>query len=658
MYKYLILLLFLPSIKNIHAQQHFNSYPVYEGNDLGIHYTKAHTQFKIWSPTAEAAELRLYTTGVGNSPVEIIALNKGISGTWTTTVHKNLKGTFYTFRIKTNGIWKEEVPDPYAKAVGTNGVRAMVFDPSDTDPENWEKDKRPSYTKSNQPTDAIIYELHIRDASIDPQSGITHKGKYLGLAETGTKTKTGTSTGLQHLKDLGVTHIHLLPFFDYNSVDESKPEQAQYNWGYDPLHYNVPEGSYSTNATDGITRIKELKTMIAAMHKNGLRVVMDVVYNHTGITNGSNFNQLVPGYYYRLKSDGSFSDASACGNETASDHPMMRKFMLESLVYWVKEYHIDGFRFDLMGIHDIETMNLISDTLHQLLPDILLYGEGWTAGASPLPETKRAIKKNASQLKGIAVFSDDIRDGIKGSVFDEKDKGFVSGNLKNTESVKFGIVAACEHPQVDMSKVNYSKQPYALQPSSVISYCECHDNHTLADKIKLSATNVHDSTRKQMHLLALTIVLTSQGIPFLHAGTEFMRHKYGVENSYNKPDSINAIHWAMKKQHEDVLVYVQSLIALKKKHPAFRLTSAASIRKNISFLNDLPEGIIAYTIDGAAAGDSWKKILVVLNGGENLQQISLPSGKWRTGLKSNPSNLLQSGKLQIKGYSASVLYQP
>ena len=475
------------------------------------------------------------------------------------------------FRVQVDNKWLQEVPDPYAKSVGVNGKRAMVVDLDDTDPVDWSKDKSPALAN---PTDAIIYELHVRDASIAVNSGIKNKGKFLGLTEQGTKNTEGLSTGLDHLKELGVTHIHLLPFYDFYSVDESKPEKLQYNWGYDPLNYNVPEGSYSTNANDGVTRIRELKELVKTFHQNGLSVVMDVVYNHTMLTEDSYFNQLVPGYYYRQTPDGKFSNATACGNETASERPMMRKFMLESLQYWVKEYHVDGFRFDLMGVHDIATMNLIARELRKIKPDILLYGEGWTAGASPLPDSLRALKKYAYKLDNIAVFSDDIRDGIKGSVFRHEENGFASGRPGMEESIKFGIVASVKHPQVDYTKVNYSKAPYANEPSSTITYAECHDNHVLWDKLAISAKNATEDERKEMHKLALSIVLTSQGISFLHAGTEFLRSKKGHENSFNAGDSINAIDWSLKTKNKDVFEYVKALIKMRKEHPAFRMKTA------------------------------------------------------------------------------------
>ena len=649
-----LLMIFL--LQLVQAQHTYDGYPVYTGNDLGLTYTNNASTFRIWSPPAQAVQLLLYKEGDGGIALKIIDLKKGKAGTWSAKYAGNLKGTFYTFRVMINGHWNNEVPDPYAKAVGINGKRAMVADLKETNPAGWLTDKSPVFSRQNNPTDAVIYELHIRDASIHENSGIIHKGKFLGLAEEHTKNTEGNSTGLAHLKELGVTHIHLLPFYDYNSNDESKTI-PQYNWGYDPLNYNVPEGSYSTNPYDGITRIKELKQMISTFHKNGLRIVMDVVYNHTALTAESNFNQLVPGYYYRHKKDGSFSDATACGNETASEMPMMRKFILESILYWAKEYHIDGFRFDLMGVHDIKTMNLISDELHKIRPDILLYGEGWTAGASPLPDSLRALKKNAYKLKNIAVFSDDLRDGIKGTVFDINDRGFATGKPGMEESIKFGIVAAGKHPQVDYSKVNYSKEPYTVAPWNVISYVECHDNNTLWDKINLSCADASEADRKKMHQLALTIVLTSQGIPFLHAGTEFMRSKQGVENSYKSNDSINAIDWKMKNEHIALNNFIKQLIGIRKEHPAFRMTTAEQVKKHIRFDEQAAAGTVVYSIDGAAVNDPWKKIWIAFNGTNTEKEANLPAGNWKTALSTEPDGPRHGGHMHLKKYSAVVLYQ-
>lgn len=627
----------------------YSSYPVYKEETLGLSYNKSRSVFRVWAPGADAVHLKVYNEGAGGKLLENVRMKYGDKGTWWMRLEGDQAGKYYTYQTERNGILYNEVTDPYAKAVGVNGSRAMVIDLESTNPAGWKNDKSPPFLHK---TDAVIYELHVRDASIAASSGIVHKGKFLGLTETGTKNSAGYSTGLDHLKELGVTHVHLLPSFDFNSIDESRPD-AKYNWGYDPLNYNVPEGSYATDPHNGATRIKEFKQLVQAFHQNGLRVVMDVVYNHTALTETSNFNQLVPGYYYRQTHDGTFSNASGCGNETASDRPMFRKFMLESMRYWVQEYHIDGFRVDLMGIHDIETMNLISRELHRIKPDILLYGEGWTGGTSPVPDSLRAIKANVHQLDRIAVFSDEMRDGIKGSVFDRGDKGFASGKPGMEERIKSGITASCLNP-----KENYSNKLFAREPWQTISYCECHDNHVLWDKLCISAYNATDSERVNMHKLALSIVLTSQGISFLHAGSEFLRSKNGVENSFESPDSINAINWDLKTKNKDVFDYVKGLIKIRKKHPAFRLTSAKMISEVLKFDLLSPKGLVAYTLHGKRAGDSWKKIRVYFNGTDKPIESSSETKEWQMAVHNN--TIIKEGKANSKlilaPYSCTILF--
>ena len=632
----------------------YDQYPVYKGNDLGLSYSPKESFFRIWAPSAMQVRLLIYNDHLNPNFIEIFPMKKDIAGTWVFRWPGDHKGMYYAFSIFRDMKWWDIVPDPYAKAVGLNGKRAAIIDLKETNPLGWELDKSPEF---KQKTDAVIYELQVRDASISAHSGILQKGLFAGLTEYGTKNPEGYSTGLDHIRELGVTHVHLLPVFDFNSVDEEK-QQVKYNWGYDPLNYNVPEGSFASNPADPVSRIKEFKQMVRAFHRSGIRVVMDVVYNHTSQTEQSLFNQLVPGYYYRQQKDGKFSNASACGNETASERPMMRKFMLESMKYWVQEYHVDGFRIDLMGIHDIATINLISKELHKIKPDILIYGEGWTAGPSPLPDSLRALKANVSKLDRVAVFSDDLRDGIKGSVFEHDDKGFASGKTANTESVKFGIVAACKHPQVDYRKVNYSKKAYATQPYQVISYCECHDNHVLWDKLDISAASFTDAERKEMHKLALSIVLTSQGISFLHAGAEFLRSKKGVENSFESPDSINQIDWSLKTRNVDVYQYTKLLIRMRREHPAFRMKDAASISSGIRFLEGLPEGVIAYTIDGTKVGDRWKKILVCFNGTNTSKRVSAGNLNWISFIRNNrlPEGPAEKREMDLAPFSCSIFY--
>ena len=648
----------LTSFKPVRKTDPFNDYPVYKGKDLGVNYSPLKTIFKVWAPKASEVKLRLYEAGNSGEAINIINLEKGDEGTWQVTINKDLKNKYYTFQVLQDSVWLLERPDIYAKAVGVNGMRGMVVDLNSTNPANWKSDKKPAQKKF---TDIILYELHIRDISISPGSGIQHKGKFLGLTETGTKSPDGESTGLDHIKELGVTHVHLLPCFDFSSIDETKPEANQYNWGYDPLNYNVPEGSYSTNPYDGNVRIKEFKTLVQTLHKNGLRVILDVVYNHTSDTKGSNFNQFAPGYFYRHNADGSYSNGTGCGNEVASERAMARKFIIESVVYWAKEYHLDGFRFDLMGTHDIETMNMISDTLHKIDPTIFIYGEGWAAGNSPYPEGLRAVKSNISKLNEIAAFSDDVRDGIKGGWSDVKEKGFVSGAADKTESVKFGIVASTSNPQINYELVNYSKAPWAAEPFETITYVSCHDDNTLFDRLKISNPKASEADLIKMDKLSNAIVLTSQGVSFLHAGAELLRTKQGIANSFNSPDSINQIDWSRKTKYKAVFDYYKGLIELRKNHPAFRMPSTEMVTDNLKFLETGADGLICYQISNNANGDIWKSILVILNGNSVKKIIKLPVGNWTLAADENTINekgikVIKTETITLPGTSAYVLY--
>lgn len=644
------------SSEKVPTYETYDDYPIYEGKDLGLNYTADQSTFKVWSPPAEAMILRLYESGDKGEASQEIAMERGENGVWSVTINEDLESQYYTFQSIIEGKTYAEVPDPYAKAVGVNGLRAQVVDFEKTNPDNWATDSAPQVAAF---TDIILYELHFRDLSVSPNSGIQNKGKYLGLTETGTKSPEGETTGLDHIKELGITHIHILPAYDHYSIDESRLEDAQFNWGYDPQNYNVPEGSYASDPYDGAVRIREFKQMVKALHEKELSVVLDVVYNHTGKTEESNFNQLVPGYYYRHREDGSFSDAAACGNETASERPMMRKFMLESLMHWMNEYHIDGFRFDLMGIHDITTINEIAETLRAINPNVFLYGEGWTAGDSPLPESERALKKHAHRMPSIAVFSDDLRDGIKGSVFEHEDRGFATGKPNMQESVKFGIIGATKHPQVDYAKVNYSDAPYANQPVQNINYVSCHDNHTLWDRLLNSNGEDSEADRIRIHLLANTIVLTSQGVPFLHAGVELLRTKDGVENSYKSPDAINQIDWSRKAKYKDVFTYYQALIALRKVHPAFRMSDADMIREHLSFLKS-EDDVIAYQLADNANGDEWEDIIVIFNANKTAQEMELPEGNWTIVVKDTQIDEgglanTNSGSVEIPRLSTLIL---
>ncbi|RFZ84215.1 type I pullulanase [Mucilaginibacter terrenus] len=602
-----------------------DNYPVYNGTDLGVTYSPLKTVFKVWAPQASAAKLRLYSKGHGGNALQTLDLKQQENGVWSATVLKDIKNQYYTFQVMQAGKWLLEVPDMYAKAVGSNGKRGMVVNLAETNPAGWAADKKPALKNF---TDIVLYETHVRDISIDPNSGITHKGKFLGLAEVGTRSTDGQFTGLSHMKELGITHVHLLPSFDFATIDESKSSNGQYNWGYDPQNYNVPEGSYATDAYNGNVRIREFKQMVKAMHANGLRVVLDVVYNHTNDTEHSVFNQFAPGYFYRKTASGQYSNGTGCGNETASERPMMRKFMIESVLYWAKEYHIDGFRFDLMGVHDIATMNALSDALHRYDPTIFIYGEGWTAGDSVLPDSLRATKAHTAQLHQIAAFGDDMRDGLKGGFSDVKSRGFVSAQAGTAESVKFGIAGAVQHPQIDYSAVNYSKVPWASQPYQAISYASCHDDNSLFDRLKIANPDATEAELIKMDKLSNTTVLTSQGISFLHSGAEFLRTKKGVANSYKSPDSINQIDWYRKTHYKAVYDYYRGLVNLRKSHPAFRMPTTELIQKHLSFITTNDKELIAYTLNGNANRDKWTTIMVILNGNASAKQYKLPAGNW------------------------------
>lgn len=625
---------------------------------LWLDYSKERTIFKIWSPTAERVRLNFYEKGNGGTAYKTYELNSDADGLWIKEVFGDLQGTYYTYQIQIDGKWLAETPGTYAQAVGVNGQRAMVLDLNSTNPKGWETDKGPAISHPNQ---AVIYELHIRDLTIHPQSGSSFPGKYLGLVEQGTKGPNDVATAIDHLKELGITHVHLLPTYDHYSIDETNLDRPQFNWGYDPQNYNVPEGSFSTNPFDAEVRIKEFKQMVQAFHNHGIGVILDVVYNHTGRTENSNFNLENPKYYYRFREDGSFSDAAACGNETSSDRPMTRKFIIESVTYWAKEYHLDGFRFDLMGIHDIETMNEVAKAVKEVNPNIFVYGEGWTAGDSPLPEQDRALKKHILQMPQISAFSDDIRDGLKGSVFEDDSKGFVNGEKNKEESVKFGVVGSIQHPQIDYQKVNYSDAPWANEPWQSISYVSCHDNHTIYDKLKVSRRDASRSDRIKMNKLATAVVLTSQGTPFLHAGSEMLRTKNEEHNSYKSPDSINQIDWNWKVKNKSVFTYYQNLIKLRKEHPAFRMTSAEDVRKNLEF-KEVRDGLVSYQLKNNANGDSWKTIYVIYNANPSVEKFVLEPGLWNIAVYNNEFTddkgyKAPPGMLRIPSISMVVLYQ-
>ena len=574
-----------------------------------VNYSSAKTVFTLFAPDDAKVTLRLYRQPLGGKPTKTVRMQRVSHELWQAEVKGDLLGQFYTFDIG-----RGETPGVFAKAVGTNGQRGAIVQMSATNPNKWDADQRP-ITRSF--ADLVIYELHHRDFSIAREDA-KNKGKFLALTEP---------WAISHLRTLGVNAVHILPSYDFGSVDETRLDTPQYNWGYDPVNYNVPEGSYSTDPTQPDVRIREFKQMVQALHKAGISVILDVVYNHTFDIDHSNFQRTYPDYYYRKNADGSYSNGSGCGNETASERPMMRKFMIESVKYWINEYHIDGFRFDLMGVHDIQTMNEIRKAVDEIDPSIFIYGEGWSAGSCALPYEQLAAKAHVPQMPGIAAFSDEIRDALRGPFSDDTKGGFLAGVPDCEESVKFGIAGAIAHPQIDMKKVNYSQQPWALEPTQMISYVSCHDDMCLVDRLRASVPGITQDELIRLDLLAQTAVFTSQGVPFMLCGEELLRDKKGVHNSYNSPDDINHIDWTNKMHYPMVFDYYQQLIALRKSHPAFRLGNADLVKKHLEFL-DAPKQVVAYRLKNYAGRDRWRNIIVVLNASKKAETVSIPKGKY------------------------------
>ena len=616
-------------------------------NEVG--YSPTSTWFRVSAaPQLKSATLRLYRQAADVKPYKTVKMKPRQMDGWNylyAEVKGDLNGVFYTFDTG-NG----ECPGIFAQAVSVNGKKAQVLDMKSTDPEGWNYDRQ---VNTASPADLVIYEMHHRDFSIDASSGVRpeYRGKFLALTEP---------SSIAHLKALGVNAIHILPSFDYASVDESHPERPQYNWGYDPLNYNVPEGSYSTDANTPAVRIREFKEMVQALHRAGIRVILDVVYNHTFNTEGSNFQKIYPDAYFRKTADGQYSNGSGCGNETASERPLMREYMKESVLYWAKEYHIDGFRFDLMGIHDIETMNQIRSVVSAYNPDIFIYGEGWSAGACAIPNEVLGMKANVPQMPGIAAFSDDIRDALRGPFSDDTKGAFLAGIAGLEESLKAGIAGMVAHPQVDYSKVNYSKEPYALQPTQMISYVSCHDDMCLVDRLKASIPGIQTDEIIRLDLLAQTAVMLSQGVPFMLSGEEMLRDKKGVHNSFESPDEINHLDWDNMKRYPQVLEYYQRLIALRHHHPAFRLGTAEKVRQHLQFL-PTQDCLVAFRLTGYAGGDSWRDIIVALNGSKEIRTIEVPDDRYTVvcadgRIDENGLGTVEGAKIEVKPQSALILH--
>lgn len=628
----------------------------YDGADLGASYTKEQTVFKVWAPTAEQVKLCLYSDGADETCIGEYVMEQKDQGVWFVCVQKDLEGIYYTYQVTVDEK-TEETQDIYGRACGVNGKRSMVVDLKKTDPEGWDED---TFSKRGKIVPAI-YELHIKDFSSDSHSGVTkeHRGKYLAFTEEDT-TLDGEGkfpTCLSYLKELGISYIHLLPTFDFGSVDESKPLENQFNWGYDPLNYNVPEGGYATDAEDGYVRIKEFKQMVQAIHRAGLGVVMDVVYNHTYDTNSA-FQKTVPYYYYRLEEDGTFSNGSACGNDTASERYMYRKFMIESVCYWAKEYHIDGFRFDLMGLHDVETMNEIRTALDRLPEgkEILMYGEPWSGDGTAMRKgCIPALKKNVEYLDGrIAIFNDDTRDTIKGHVFYEKEQGYINGNAELGEKIPSCVLAWCD------GKGGYTPK----NPGQTITYVSAHDNFTLWDKLNYTLYEKPDFYGENEEILRLNrmaagIVMTSLGTPFFQAGEEFARTKNGISDSFKTESAVNQLDWMRAYEYKELIEYYKGLLAIRKHFLALSSKDSA-VLDYFTFYDTKPEEMIAFAVRGIQAEEDWWDELLVIYQNEDAEKVfELPEGKWQLlcdGTKCVPEGIEDCEKeLLLKGKTVTIL---
>ena len=638
-------------LTKLYSSEDFESMYTYAGDDLGAIWTKEKTTFRVWAPTATSVKVALYQSGTAGTDdlIEQLEMTADASGTWVAEKEGDLNGVYYTYVVDVDGVTNEAC-DPYAKTTGVNGLRAMVIDMDSTDPEGWDKDTDPH--AGNPITDAVIYELHVRDLSVDESSGITNKGKFLGLIETGTTNSGGIPTGLDHIKNLGITHIHLLPSYDYGSVDETRLDTPQFNWGYDPVNYNVPEGSYSTDPYNGEVRVKEFKTMVKGLHDNGISVIMDVVYNHVYDAEKYCFNLIVPQYFSRVSETGKYSAGSGCGNDTASERSMVKKYIVDSVKYWADEYHIDGFRFDLVGLIDTETINAVVEEVHKTHPNVIFYGEGWTMDTQMTKDGyTMTTQTNSTETPGFAFFSDTMRDALRGPMSSDSKEGFISaagGYANNVANCFLGAPIWCK------------------SPTQTINYASCHDNLALFDRITTSTKKYTFEDRVRMNNLAASVVMLSQGVPFFQAGEEILRSKPlpdgGFDhNSYKSSDAINNIKWddLNDETYQMVRDYYAGLIAFRKAHPALRMTSAEDVAANIKQIReDLESNVLAFQFAPGANGDDYG-MFVVINGKLKDTTVALPEGKWTIyvqGEKAGTEVLdVVSGTVQVDALSALIL---
>lgn len=632
-------------MSNCYSSSDFERTYTYHGNDLGCTWTEKETCFRLWAPTAQAVAVKLYRSGTPGTEdlLTQFSMVPCEKGTWTARRQGDLSGLYYTYLVTVDGVTREAC-DPYARSTGLNGQRAMILDLSATDPEGWDTDKDPN---ENLPiSDSFLYELHVRDLSMDRCSHIAHKGKYLGLTETGTKTKGGHPTGLDHIKSLGITHLHLLPVYDYGWTDEADPA---FNWGYDPVNFNVPEGSYATAPYDGAVRVREMKQMVKALHDSGISVVMDVVYNHVYDAKTFCFNQIVPGYFSRMDENGTYSDGSCCGNDTASERSMVQKYIVDSVCYWAEEYHIDGFRFDLVGLIDVDTVNAIMAAVHQKHPNVIFYGEGWTMNTHLTKENvELCVQTNSHLVPGFSFFNDTARDLLRGSVFYPEKAGYVSGEL-------------CDKHLLE--KCFLGMPDWATEPCQCINYVSCHDNNTLLDRLALASPQASRTSLIAQNRLAAAFTILSQGVPFMQAGEELLRTKPGKhggfdENSFRSPDKVNAIKWSTldKPEYQAVLDYYKGLIAFRKAHPGLRHAEKEAVFAGVALIACDDPHTVAFLIQEEA-----DTLFVAFNAGTQDVTLSLPQGSWEVQITAEQAGTTSlshvEGCVTVPSTSTTVLVQ-
>ncbi len=630
---------------DFYSSDAFEAKYTYHGTDLGAIWTPQKTSFRLWAPTAQEVTINLYRSGTAGTDDLLgqLTMHPDLNGTWVAERVGDLNGIYYTYLVLVDGHICEAC-DPYARTTGVNGERAMILDLVSTNPHGWENDHDPH--AGFRITDSFLYELHIRDLSMHRSSRIKNKGKFLGLTESGTITKGGMPTGLDHIKSMGITHLHLMPVYDYGFTDESR-RNPQFNWGYDPVNFNVPEGSYATDPYNGAVRVKEMKQLVKTLHDNGISVVMDVVYNHVYDAGDFCFNKIVPNYFSRVSSDGIYANGSCCGNDTASERSMVRKYIVDSVNYWAEEYHIDGFRFDLVGLIDTSTINEIMETVHRTHPNVIFYGEGWSMNTQlTKPGYDLTVQANSPKVPGFAFFSDTIRDLLRGSVFYNDQPGFVGGahcNKHDLEACFMGVPS------------------WAAEPCQSVNYVSCHDNNTLYDRIALAAPEAPREVLIKMNNLAAAFTMLSQGVPFMQAGEEMLRTKPGKkggfdENSYRSPDKVNSIKWEDldKEEYQQNIAFYRGLIAFRKAHGALRCMTQEEVWKTVHPIPCENPHMVAFHID-----EGEKEMLVIFNADTASVSMELPTGHWNVNIRENMAGTqtleVVKGSISVSPISALVL---